>query len=586
MHEVKEKLEKMHTDDKGNPDIKQLDVVFSEEDRIIVEAPAGYGKTKTMISKIAYMIADNQIHNPKKVLALTYSVNAAYKIRRDISKDLPEIFNDSSVSPLNVTNKVFATNYHGLCRTILHLYGYLIDPNLRNMDKIIGINELSDTELYKAGIRLNMQEKRILAVYNRSIKEQDLNYLKNNFNSYLNITKDKFLPNCRIPFNAIILLVFELFKEYPETLKFYKKYFPIIIVDEFQDTNLLSWQLLKLLIGDNTKLIFMGDSLQRIYGFIGAIDKIMDIAENRFNMKKIELETNHRFKNNPKLLKLDTNIRENAKNIVDPNITSNVLIDVLNASDQISEADKVYNYIKDVLECYPDKKVIILLRRRKIETDIIIEKVEDLNYFYALFSEEDLEYINFHQDALLEFSEVLDDSGGIINKIVCEKFLRKIDVLYSADDSQIILSLKELLKSFLKIIFNEYKFLNTEQKIRFIKDTLETRTLKQYLEYVDSNLIISTIHGSKGLEWDFVVLPDMEANICPSFLCQRCIFQTHNCNVNVNIQMPNYFKDKFFDELNVFYVGSTRAKEDTIFSYSDDNISCFLKLKGLDLNLI
>jgi DNA helicase-2/ATP-dependent DNA helicase PcrA len=66
----------------GKSQEKQLDVIFSAADKILVEAPAGYGKTNTMVSKIAYMLATQQIPNPKKILALTFSVNAAYKIKK------------------------------------------------------------------------------------------------------------------------------------------------------------------------------------------------------------------------------------------------------------------------------------------------------------------------------------------------------------------------------------------------------------------------------------------------------------------------------------------------------------------------
>lgn len=54
--------------EKHQGDVKQLDVIFSPEKRILVEAPAGYGKTHTMVSRIAFMIASNQIPSPKRLL--------------------------------------------------------------------------------------------------------------------------------------------------------------------------------------------------------------------------------------------------------------------------------------------------------------------------------------------------------------------------------------------------------------------------------------------------------------------------------------------------------------------------------------
>ena len=76
------------------------------------------------------------------------------------------------------------------------------------------------------------------------------------------------MSNSLVPYNAILILAIELLSSYESIKSFYQNYFPVIIIDEFQDTNILSWKLLTLLISDNTKIIFMGDSLQRIYGFI------------------------------------------------------------------------------------------------------------------------------------------------------------------------------------------------------------------------------------------------------------------------------------------------------------------------------
>lgn len=104
--------------EKHHKDEKQLEVIFSTDNRLLVEAPAGYGKTNTMVSKIAYMLATNQIPNPKKLLALTFSVNAAYKIKKDITNDIPELLENFD-KKININDKIFVSNYHGFCRSIL-----------------------------------------------------------------------------------------------------------------------------------------------------------------------------------------------------------------------------------------------------------------------------------------------------------------------------------------------------------------------------------------------------------------------------------------------------------------------------------
>ena len=122
---LKAQIKDLHENDE-----KQLDVIFTESPRVIVEAPAGYGKTTTMISRIAYLYASGRIPNPKKVLGLTFSVNAALKVKRDVAEKLPSLIGTTN-NPTSVSEKIVVTNYHGFCKSVLRKYGYLITPQLR-----------------------------------------------------------------------------------------------------------------------------------------------------------------------------------------------------------------------------------------------------------------------------------------------------------------------------------------------------------------------------------------------------------------------------------------------------------------------
>ena len=66
LEEVKEKITAQHEGDEN-----QLEIIFSDSPRLIVEALAGYGKTTTMISRIAYLFASGRVPNPKRILGLT-----------------------------------------------------------------------------------------------------------------------------------------------------------------------------------------------------------------------------------------------------------------------------------------------------------------------------------------------------------------------------------------------------------------------------------------------------------------------------------------------------------------------------------
>ena len=126
LEEIKEKIVKIH-----NGDLNQIEIVFDNAEKIIVEAPAGCRKTKTMISKIAYILAINGIESTKKILALTFSVNASYKIKKDVSEQLPNIIKCNENEAYKQTDKIVVSNYHGFCRKILAKY-YLYSKILNN----------------------------------------------------------------------------------------------------------------------------------------------------------------------------------------------------------------------------------------------------------------------------------------------------------------------------------------------------------------------------------------------------------------------------------------------------------------------
>jgi DNA helicase-2/ATP-dependent DNA helicase PcrA len=183
------------------------------------------------------------------------------------------------------------------------------------------VDDSKDQQITRA-LRISFQKASIFSGFSNAVKSVNKQYLSRQFNHYTDGIIEIFLDKEYISFNGILALTLRLFNEYSELLQFYQGYFPVIIVDEFQDTNALSWALLKKLVDEKTQLVFMGDSLQRIYGFIGAIPNLISDAERLFSMDRIALEKNYRFMSNPQMLQLDRNIRLNAEKPDNPAITS------------------------------------------------------------------------------------------------------------------------------------------------------------------------------------------------------------------------------------------------------------------------
>ena len=118
------------------------------------------------------------------------------------------------------------------------------------------------------------------------------------------------------------------------------------------------------------------------------------------------------------------------------------------------------------------------------------------------------------------------------------------------------------------------------------------------MEYIDANIILTTVHGAKGLEWTYVFLPDLERWVFPGGpVCSECSNRFASCSMH-KCKLPDRINDKFnntvLDELSVFYVGVTRAKKQVFVSASQTRIkysgelthsdfSCFANLSGIKL---
>jgi len=592
--DIENKIKEAHEGDE-----KQLEFIFSKEKRILVEAAAGYGKTKSMISKVAYLIASKQIPNPKKILALTFSVNASYKIKKEVIQQIPFLLNSTKPQNRNINKAIYVSNFHGFCRRILRIHGHLLHTNLKNIDNFISFGDDNEKKLANEGY--SDTDIEMMTMFNSSVKNAQANFVCDKLEAYNQIILDSCIPSSKISYNAIISLTIQLFQQNEELLKFYQKYFPIIMVDEFQDTNELSLYLLRLLISnDNVTFYLIGDSLQRIYGFIGAVPNLMSFMENDYNMTRIEYTQNYRFKNNPKMLLLDKNIRLNAKVFNNPNITEDVTVNFDLSDTQQEEANYVVKKVRQLKKLDEKAKIVVLFRNgaNTANTQKILEEFQNQKepFFYGLFSDDDAEYIRFHKKCSEVFSSLVK------GKNFTQKLLRKLNASmeeeYKDSNSPVVRSLLILLNAFIdKFIKDEMFALEDEDKKWYIMETLDNFALKQSLEHVDAQVSIFTIHASKGLEWDYVIVPDCENYSLPSFnICdKKCNFEKHtNCSLyNVDEELAQSFSE----ELSTFYVAFTRAKKDVFFSASKKgvnrkgeeksrNITCLLQQKGIKLSEI
>ena len=576
-------IEKHHGDD------KQLEIIFSSSSRLLVEAPAGYGKTHTMVSRIAYLMAVGRLPSPKKLLALTFSINAAYKIKKDVSINVPDLLSGLS-SNINIKEKIYVSNYHGFCRSVLKKYGYIIHPNLLKLDTLQSIDDGRRDSIMRAYSNLSNDEATLLSDFNFAVKNLNGTYVRENIDAYNAIVISKLLEKESIPYNAIITLTIKLFNDNSNILTFYQNYYTSILVDEFQDTNMLSYWLLNFLITSQTSILLLGDSLQRIYGFIGAVPNLLQDAERRYNLQLISLEKNYRFASNENMLQLDKIIRQNALTPFENPNNLRANVNFILYENQELEATGIIYRTREILQQAPSAKVAIITKQRGPNINHIIDAFnkENISFFYGLFTDEDIDYVKFNRKCLFEFIELLRDNSKI-NKKLAKTHYDKIKEIYIDNDSILIKALLKLLNIFWSRLFIDFSFLSNDDKINLIKETFEHNGIKQYMEYLDTSIIISTVHAAKGLEWDYVILPDMEKDSFPNWfgLCCKCK-HSDDCNLVLDKNM----EQSFLEELSVFYVAVTRVKKQVYFTASktqlstkgtfQKNYSCFMRLPGIE----
>ncbi|MDR1166488.1 MAG: ATP-dependent helicase [Deltaproteobacteria bacterium] len=590
--ELKDKISARHEGDE-----KQLEMIFSDSPRLIVEAPAGYGKTTMMISRIAYLLASGGIPTPKRILGLTFSINAAMKVKREIAEKLPALLGSHN-NPVSLSEKVAVTNYHGFCKGILKKYGYLISDALEkdiNLFRAVGESEIEKHPSLKTS--LSSDELKSLKSVESAIKKScvpDEQTIK----IYNKLVIKKLLPQEYVTHNAVILFVLQIFFNHTEVKKFYQRFYPLIVVDEFQDTNCIAWSLLEEIITDESQLVFLGDPLQRIYGFMGALPDIMSKASKKYCMTKIALSKNYRFRDNPEMLKLNQNIRANAATCFAPTIYD---VDIAKlptfwGKTQQKEAEQVVAKVQSLISD-GTVKIAILFRVRGKNAEIVETELSTKGapYFYGMFTDDDADYVDFHNKCQEMFIKRFGQSKNI-NKKTLSAFFNSVKTVYTSETGKTVDSLLRLLYAQIEKVSIDYSDLLHEDKYTLLLDIFENRQLKQALEYVDSKVIMSTVHGAKGLEWDYVVLCDVEQWVY-TFICQNCTSADKNnssiCYCRLPQTIPSDMTTTILGDLSVFYVGLTRAKKQAFISasaerfnaqgrqFTNGKLCCLAKIDGL-----
>ncbi len=275
-----------------NPEQKKA--VMHTEGPLLVLAGAGSGKTTVLIERIAQII--RQGTPPWAILAITFTNKAAGELKARLERMLGPAGND-----------VWAFTFHAACVRFLHKdiellgYGrsfsiYDTDDSRRLMKDVLKTLELDDKRFPPQTVLGSISKAKNEGFFAEDYARDCAGdyYTQKVSDCYLEYQRRLKEYNA-LDFDDIILLTVKLFKEHTEVCAHYKRRFQYILVDEYQDTNHMQFELISLLAQDHRNLCVVGDDDQSIYRFRGAtIENILNFEEHYPRAMVVRLEQNYR----------------------------------------------------------------------------------------------------------------------------------------------------------------------------------------------------------------------------------------------------------------------------------------------------
>lgn len=188
-------------------DQSQIAVINSREKRLFVEAPAGYGKTTVMVKKLISDLASNQIPYPKRALALTFSVNAARKMKNDIHKAIAQ----QKGMRKELVGRVDVMNYHALARQIIMKHGHASLSHGIDVNALTPMNESHVLAfLHNREVPFSEEHNKVLISLSAAVKRADEKLIDSLFEPYCDLVLKTLIQNGCITYNAILLLAIKV----------------------------------------------------------------------------------------------------------------------------------------------------------------------------------------------------------------------------------------------------------------------------------------------------------------------------------------------------------------------------------------
>ncbi|MCC7304612.1 UvrD-helicase domain-containing protein [bacterium] len=274
----------------------QKEAVLACDGPLLILAGAGSGKTRVLTVKIAHLITELD-YRPGSILAVTFTKKAATEMQERIARLLPPEYQDQ---------KPFVGTFHSFGAFLLRRHAqdigldrsftiYDQDDQLSVVKAICKDFEISQN--YKP----NLIHEKISDAKNKGIMASE--YFENSYGEdfdeivskvYKEYTK-RLLAQNAVDFDDLLSLVVKLFDKNPQILERYQEQFKYILVEEYQDTNMEQYRIVRALAKKHHRLCVVGDEDQSIYSWRGAtVDNIRFFQKDFPDHKIVKLEQNYR----------------------------------------------------------------------------------------------------------------------------------------------------------------------------------------------------------------------------------------------------------------------------------------------------
>ena len=580
---------------------KQKEAVMHVDGPCLVLAGAGSGKTRVLTERIVNLI--NNGVSPYNILAITFTNKAAREMRERVYNSIEE-----------EANKIFIGTFHSLGLKIVRenasVIGYSNNVTILDRDDVNTLikrfmKELNlDTEHYPVKSILN----KISFAKNEGLSPEE-------FDKFAKAPLD--MAACKVykmyesalkrsnsvDFDDLLILPLRIFKKDKSVLEKYQEHFKYILVDEYQDTNMVQYDMCKLLASKYRNLFVVGDMDQSIYSFRFAnYMNVINFEKDNKDAKVIVLDENYRSTNN--ILNAANDVIKNNKERKEKNLWSSKgdgdKIKYIRCDNEQEEASTVVRLTKELLDKGEKPSEIAVLYRTNGQSRVFEEaflkenipfKIVGSYFFYNRKEIKDLiSYMhliyNNNDDASLErvinvprrgigskTIERLGSEASISDKSMFEvvnsgkelgfknliidltneskntDLVGIVDVILDKTGIRKELEEKNDLESEIRLEnLNEFKSIALafqEKGIFSLEEFLENISLvsdKNEYKEVDDGINLMTLHSAKGLEFNDVFLVGMEEGIFP-----------HNRSFESESELE--------EERRLCYVGITRAKE-------------------------